>query len=211
MHNKLTYRFIEQKDLPALLKLHNSKNDFFGQELSLEKKLDYVSKIRLIFNDPQYIAAGSFDEDNKLISAMGGYFYEDFPFWYSHGQVSALKIDSWALAEESWIIFHAVAKVLMNYAEQKKYFGFYSRIFERKYWINFKMHQRQMRKGLETKYETFLEEIYLPGESCRRQPHQFFFGAEPWFDETSFITLSLMKPEYRLEFFKLNSRQNIRS
>jgi hypothetical protein len=194
-------RFLGPDDLNKYMDLQRSWNSFMGVPMTPEEKKEDEELSLVAYYDPRNKVAGVFDSNGNLVSANSGYFYKEFPHWYTYRIFQRVGETSLAGALKSFIIGCSTVHLLRDYAESMNYFTYYNKfsISHQMAWE--KAHHMLHKKvtNYEFKYDFLWEHVYLPNEGCKFRNHQFFFHNNKTTPVPTVITICNLKQEYRRE------------
>lgn len=199
----LSYRLLNNSDLLSLLDLHERVDNFMGTKMDQEEKQNYLKRIEWLFSQSDYKTVGAFDED-RLVAALGGRFFEGFPYWYCHGQVHKLPINSLAAARNYFVVIHRLTRLLLEYGEEHGYYGFYIAKEARDWIASWKIREKMLEKEEfdYKRYDYYLDQVYLPGDQCKNKTHDFFFRPVNTIKVPTMVYLGLLKNQYREVIFE---------
>jgi len=197
--NKLTYRYLTEDDFSKYIELYDSVQTM----MKAEKTPNLRSLIISNYNTPKWKHVGVFDEDNKLISTVSGFYPNTYPFWYCDNQLIQTGNSSLSSHIDYMTIFNKSMKLLTDYGEENGYYGFYYRraLSHQLGWE--KLLRLALKKGVmsEIRYDYLYEAVYGPVSSTTILNHKFFFPdqVELRIDTTSVIVLYTLKQQFRKE------------
>jgi hypothetical protein len=203
--NAYTTRFLNEDDLEIYLELLSKTSTFMGNVYDADQDRETAKTLLL---DPRNKIAGTFDSSNKLVTVVSGYFYPDFPHWYTYRVFQQATTKSLVDGIRNYMLLLKNLNLLLDYAESNHYYSFYN-IFTLDHQIPWEKGLKMMaERGMyDPKYEFYWEDIYLPGEECKHRHHQFFFKKDNQVSVPCVITLCTLKQSTRRQYF--NERYKI--
>lgn len=174
-YDKLTYRFLESNELDIFLDLHNSSDMWMGHKKNPEHVDAYTEYRKKLFLAPNNRTAGAFDSENKLVATTAGWFPEEVPYWYTHGQVHDISNRSLSNGVDSWMVLLKLMTLLYQHGESNNFFSFYNyRSVKHQQTIE-KIQKIVADKGLFShRYDAYWECIYSPGDTRVYKNHKFY-------------------------------------
>jgi hypothetical protein len=194
-------RFLGTDDLNDYMDLQRSWNSFMGVPMTPTEKKEDEELSLSAYHDPRNKVAGTFNPDGKLVSVNSGYFFAEFPHWYTYRIFQRAGETSLTSAVRTFALSLSTVNLLTQYAESIQYFTYYNRfsISHQMSWE--KGHKLLMnRLGSPFRYNYMWEQIYQPNEGCKFRNHQFFFPNGRTLPVHSVITIGTLKQEYRREY-----------
>jgi hypothetical protein len=201
-----TTRFLGPDDLNNYMDLQRSWNSFMGVAMTPEQKKADEELSLLAYHDPRNKVAGTFDPTGTLVSINSGYFFDEFPHWYTYRIFQRTGDTSLNGVVRNFALALSTVNLLTQYAESKNYFTYYNRfsLSHQKSWEK-GYHLLKTKANITFRYNYMWEYIYQPNEGCRFRNHKFFFPTEATLPVPSVITIGTLKQEYRREYLIKNS------
>lgn len=187
-----TYRRLTSDDDKIYSKLVNTSSTM----MAINKKsigLTEDNFLKNLFDDSQFVT-GAFDKQNNLIASVTGYFHDSLPHWYLHASLFDTPGKNLYMYKVSGYIFKECVNMIIDYAEEKEYFSFYSRRT-----IKDQLNHESIASRLNRhqRYYFCHEKIYKAGEICKFKTHQPLFNFD--FNIDTIVSINILKPEYRKE------------
>lgn len=194
-------RFLGPEDLTDYMDLQRSWNSFMGVPMTpSQKKADEELSLSA-YHDPRNKVAGVFNPQGELISVNSGYFFKEFPHWYTYRIFQRTGETSLAGAFRSYAVALSTVQLLIQYAEDMNYFTYYNK-FSLPHQIAWEKGFNMINSKIKTykfRYNYMWEHIYQPNEGCKFRNHQFFFPTDNVIPVHTVITIATLKQEYRRE------------
>jgi len=203
-----TYRFLEPEDFPQFVNLYKTKSTFMNEKQSEDEKQKYIDRLSWLFFQPNYRSAGYFIND-ILVATINGRFFKNTGSWYTHGKCFNLNYNTLTQVKEFATITAKLSRILTDYAEAMEIYQFYSAREISEGITFYKMQKRIMEKGQEpinVRYISFPERIYRAGDTSVLEQHSFFFKPENLVTRDTFVSLFVLKPEFREELLRIDQR-----
>ncbi len=196
-------RFLTMEDLGKYMDMVNSHTSLNSIELTSDQRTIEISLAEEKFYDAKNRIAGAFDSHGNLVTAISGYYHENFSHWYIYRVYQKREQLSLNDIFKNCGLLFLVSKHLVDYAESINRYTYYNK-FAVKHQVGWeKAHYILTTKfGLKPRYHYCWEDVYMPGETCRSINHKFFFPSG--FEVTtvpSIININMLLPDLRREIF----------
>lgn len=203
-----TYRFLEADDFSQFINLYKEKGTFMNEKISPEEHRKYIDRLAWLFVQPDYKSVGCFIGD-KLVALCNGRFYPRAGTWYSHGQCFNLPYTSLNQYREFSLVFANLGRKLTDYAESIGIYQFYMAREINEGIAFYKLHTRTVSKGeapLDVRYMVFPDRIYRKGDAEILEQHKFFFRPDNEVKKDIFVSMFVLKPEFRENILRINQQ-----
>lgn len=204
-----TYRFLGPADFHQFMHLHETKDTFMNQSISIEEKKEYLERLAWLFFQSDYKVAGCFLED-RLDAVIGCRYFKSKMTGYFHGKCFNLSYSGFNYLSLFAEVLGNLTRLITTHAESLGIYQIYmAREFNEGQSIH-RLYNRTINKNpisiTDIRYIYMMDKIYKPGDTEILEPHEFFFKPHNVVTRDTLVSFLILKPELREEILRINQQ-----